>query len=181
MPTCDTVNDVKTPSAYSGIREYEPVAPAGELVRQIAVPRHDGRQPREVGERGIRGQGQDDHRHPLDEVVEQAASEHLPCELGDDRLLVPRRDLVAGGQDRDAQEQRDHDQAEDREHGLRVVHLGRLEGGRAVRHRLDPVRATAPETKARRSRNTPSSASGGGGGGAVSTGGRPQIASAAKP
>ena len=44
-----------------------------------------------------------------------------------------------------------------------------------------PVRATAPDAKARRSRNTPSSASGGGGGAAASTGGRPQIASPANP
>jgi hypothetical protein len=44
-----------------------------------------------------------------------------------------------------------------------------------------PVRATAPDAKARRSRNTPSSVSGADGGGAGASGGRPQIATLAKP
>ncbi len=106
MPTCDSVNEVNTPRAYSGIRsmrapveegdqagrgepedddpvrEDEPVAPARELPGQEPVARHEGRQPGEVRERGVGGEGQDHHRDTLDEVVEQAAPEDLRGRAG---------------------------------------------------------------------------------------------------
>ena len=115
----------------------QPIAPTDELTREVAVARHEIGEPGKVGEGGVGGEHEDDHGDGLDEVVEEAAPEHLARELGDHRLLVAGDDPVEVGKGGDADEERDHDDAQRDEDLLGVAHLGRLEGGHPVRHRLD--------------------------------------------
>jgi hypothetical protein len=142
------------------VGKHEAISPACELAGQIAVAGHEEGQPRKVREGGVRGEGQDDHRDALDEIVEKPAAEDLPGQLRDDRLLVPRHDLVARGQHRDADEQRDHDQPEGDQHPLGVAHLGRLERGDAVGHRLDAGEGDRPRRERAQEQEDPDVAEG---------------------
>ena len=105
MPDCESVNDVNTPTAYSGISalvmppkatissagragehehavgEHQPVAAVRELAGQVAVAGDDRRQPREVGVRGVRRERQDRRGRDLQDQVERPVAEHQQAHL----------------------------------------------------------------------------------------------------
>ena len=120
------------------VREREPVALVHELARQVAIARHDRRQPREVGVRGVRRQHEDQRRAGLEQVVEDVRpAEDRPAELRDPRLGAVRHHLVGVRQHRDADEHPDRQRRHRDERRRRVLRLGRTERRHAVRHRLD--------------------------------------------
>ena len=136
MPVCDSVNDVNTPTAYSGIsalvtppnatisrpaatgeqedavREHEPVAPVRELAGQVAVAGDDRRQPREVGVRGVGGEHEDRRGRELQDPEDGAVAEHR---AGPSARSPSASWLGYGcevvGEHRDAEEQRAEDDA----------------------------------------------------------------------
>ena len=111
MPACESVIDVKTPTAYSGISaSTRPPNTASTAIARTASATMPvlkaSRSPRNanrlacsrrgrramigagIGERGVRGQDQDAHRRQLQDVVQRSdAAEHRATELREDRLL----------------------------------------------------------------------------------------------
>ena len=85
------------------IGEHQPVAPVGELPRQIAVAGDDRRQPRKVRIGRVGGEGQDGRRRELQDPVDGAAAVDGPPHLGDHRLVVARIRVEVMGEHRHAE------------------------------------------------------------------------------
>ena len=107
-----------------------------ELAGDEAVAGEEEGQAREIRERRVGGEDQDEHGDGLDLVVEETAAEDLAGELGDHRLLLARHDAEVVGKEGDAQEQGDEDDAQPDQDRPRVPRLGGLEAPDAVGHRL---------------------------------------------
>ena len=174
---------MKTPTVYSGMRsvtlpwkatirsagehrqdddpvaEGQPVAAELELARQEAVLAQEARQAREVGERGVRGQDQQQRRGDLDQVVERRARPRpacaviwlitVSCSVGSGttpiwraRKLIPRKIVAKKRPIRISTSP-----------ALRAS--GGLKAGTPFETASVPVSATEPDAKARRMRSMP--------------------------
>ncbi len=107
-----------------------------ELARDEPVAGQEVGEPREVGERRVGGQQQDERGHGLDLVVHEAVAEDAAGDLRHHGLVAAGDHTEVVGQVGDAEEHhhRDHPQPHHDDPG--VVRLGRLEGRHAVGHRL---------------------------------------------
>ena len=130
-------DDGEAAQDHDAVGEHQAVALGGELTWDEPVAGEEEREAREVGERRVGRQEQDQHRHELDLVIEAAAAEDVARQLRDDRLVGGGNDTEVVGEVRDAEKERDEDDAEPGEDDTRVARFRRLEGGHAVRDGLD--------------------------------------------
>ena len=129
---------------HDAVREGEPVAAVRELARDEPVPGEERGEPREVREARVGGQDEDQHRHALDQVVDQRLPEDAPRELGVHRLAFHRDDAEGVRERGDAEEQHDEDAAQRQEDAAGGLGLRGAEGGDAVGDGLDPRQGRAP-------------------------------------
>ena len=121
-------------------REREPLSPVRELTGHEAIVREHRREPREAGEAGIRGEGEDDRRRELHDVVEGSRPDERAGDEAVERLLLgtvrhrPDRLSEEGQPEEDRREERSHDHERDR----RVPPLVRLHARHAVRDGFAP-------------------------------------------
>ena len=80
-------------SSDDPVGEREPVAARRELAGHVASSR-GARQPRKVGERGVRREHEDREGRVLQREVERAAAEDMAAELREHRLRRGRHDVV---------------------------------------------------------------------------------------
>ena len=155
------------------VREHEPVPALGELPGHEGVARVEARQAREVGERGVRGEDQDQRRADLQDQEERApdrrrcrrrparSSRAPTCSRLRPAHLEPRRE------ERHGEEARAEARPHPHERDLRVPPFGLAERRHAVRDRLDAgdrraARRERPEHDERRTRRGPEREAAGG-------------------
>ena len=126
------------------VGEHEAIALGGELAGNEPVAGQEEGQPREVGERRVGRQQQDEHGHGLDLVVHEPVAEDAAGDLRDDGLVAAGDDAEVVGQVGDAEEHHHRDAAEPRHDDARVVRFGRLEGRHAVGYGLHAGERGAP-------------------------------------
>ena len=125
------------------VGEHQAVAPLGELAGEEAVAGLEARQAREVGETGVGGEDEDQHRGGLERVAEHLASRTGAVDgltdLGEHRggALLERQRLHLAGEEGETEEHHPEPAAHHHQ-GLPGVLPRRLAEGRdAVRDRLD--------------------------------------------
>lgn len=129
---------------HNTVGEDQPVPPVGELPGQKAVAAENGRKPREIGEAGVCGQNQDQHRGRLDDVVKDTVAENAVGDLGHYGLGLARGYPQYMGQKADTQEHADgQDRHVDQGFGG-VLGDGLVERLDAVGNGLHPGEGRAP-------------------------------------
>ena len=119
------------------IREDEPVAHHGHLMRHVAVSGQDRCQAWESVEAAIGGQNQNDHGRCLYKEVERACSECGACDLRDHSLIAFGYDSEVVGHGADADEHGPENRRH-ADHGkCGVLRFRLLERGDPVRDHLD--------------------------------------------
>ena len=126
-------------------------------MRQEVVGRHERRQPRKVGVRGVGCEHEDRGHARGDHVVEPARAEHLTGELADDRLGLGGLHAGERGEQRHADEQEEQDARHPGERlGEAFLASGSLKAWTPLAIASTPVMAVHPEANALSTRNRPS-------------------------
>ncbi len=115
-----------------------PLDPQGEHVRQVVVPGEQVGQHRQAAERGVGGQGQQDHGGELHDVEQRAVPQRGPGHLGEDGHPVDRPDRELLDQQGDADQHDPQQRAQHHLCALRPAHPRLLERRNGVRDGLDP-------------------------------------------